>query len=191
MGPKKPRTDHYEEPVLVRAQPQAQAHTVTHFLELPPEILGEILGHYIRDPSPWKTHPKTLAQVNRSIDALEGIAKRASILRLVLPTKSRVSYGLRRQYVTAAMLHILRKQKLLIERHHSTDVACIDGASLRAIYESTFYQIMVVQMMVKDGVEDLSRWRFFLERLKIIEPYAPHAGFVGGRWEGLQEVVQP
>ena len=186
MAPKKPRKA--EEPVLVRAQ--AQARTVTQFLELPPEILGEILGHYIRDPSPWKTHPKTLAQVNRSIAALEGISKRASILRLVLPTKSRVSYGLRRQYVTAAMLHILRKQKLLIERHHSTDLNCIDGAALRAIYESAFYQIMVVQMMVKDGVEDLTKWRFFLERLKIIVPYEPYAGFVGGQWQGLQEVVQ-
>ena len=88
------------------------------------------------------------------------------------------------------MLHIMRKQKLLIERHHSTDLNCIDGPTLRAIYESTFYQIMFVQMMVKDGVEDLSKWRFFLERLKIIVPYEPYAGFVGGMWHGLQQVVQ-
>ena len=173
--------------VLVRAQ--LQERTVTQLLDLPPELLGEIFGHYIRDPAPWKTHPKTLRQVNRSINALEGISERAGILRLVLPTKSRVSYGLRRQYVTAAILNILRKQKLLIERHHSTDPNCIDGAALRAIYESAFYQIMVVQMMVKDGVEDLSRWRFFLERLKIIVPYEPYAGFVGGQWQGLQKVV--
>ena len=186
MEPKKQCTS--DGAALVRAQ--TQARTVTQLLDLPPELLGEILGHYIRDPAPWKTHPKTLRQVNRSIDALEGISKRAAILRLVLPTTSTVSYGLRRQYVTAAMLHILRKQKMLIERHHSTNPNCIDGAAMRAIYESTYYQIWFVQAMVKDGIEDHQKWRFVVERLKKVEPYAPYAGFVGGRWEGLQQVVQ-
>jgi hypothetical protein len=187
MDPKKQRTS--DGAVLVRAQ--AQPRKVTKLLDLPPELLGEILGHYIRDPAPWKTHPKTLRQVNRSIDALEGISTRAAILRLVLPTTSRVTYGLKRQYVTTAMLIILRKQKMLIERHHSTHLECIDGAALRAIYESTYYQIWFVQAMVKDGIEDHQKWRFVVERLKKVEPYAAYAGFVGGRWEGgLQQVVQ-
>ena len=187
MDPKKQRTS--DGAVLVRAQ--AQPRKVTKLLDLPPELLGEILGHYIRDPAPWKTHPKTLRQVNRSIDALEGISVRAAILRLVLPTTSRVTYGLKRQYVTTAMLIILRKQKMLIERHHSTHLECVDGAALRAIYESTYYQIWFVQAMVKDGIEDHQKWRFVVERLKKVEPYAAYAGFVGGRWEGgLQQVVQ-
>jgi len=176
-----------EPPVLVRAQ--AQAHQVTNLLELPMELLGEVLGHYIRDERPWKTHPKTLAQVNLSIEALEGILKRAAILRLLLPTTARVNYGLKRQYVTAIMLHILRKQKLLLERHHSTDLNCINGAAMRAIYEATWYQVTFVQTMVKDGVEDLSMWRFLLERLKKVEPHSFFAGFVGGQWQGLQQVV--
>lgn len=181
-----------EETVLVRAhaQAQAQARTANHLFDLPPELLGEVLGHYIRDDKPWKTHPKTLVQVNRSVTALEGILKRAGILRLLLPTASRVSYGLRRQYVTAAMLHILRKQKLLIERHHSYDPASIDGPALRAIYEATWYQVTVVQMMVKDGIEDHTKWRFFLERLRKAEPYPAYEGYVAGLWVGPQEVVQ-
>ena len=182
-----------EETVLVRAQvqAQAQARTVNHLFDLPPELLGEVLGHYIRDPAPWRTHPKTLAQVNRSIDALEGILKRAGILRLILPTSSRVSYGLRRQYVTAAMLHILRKQKLLLERHvNSPGLNCTNWAGLRAIYEATWYQVTFVQMMVKDGIEDHTKWRFFLERLKKVELYPAYEGYVGGTWQGLQEVVQ-
>jgi len=203
MEPKKLRKA--EEPVLVRAQAQAQARTVNHLFELPIELLGEVLGHYIRDARPWKTHPKTLAQVNLSIEALEGICKRSSILRLVIPTTARLNYGLKRQYVTAIMAHTLRKQKLLLERHHSTDLNCINGAAMRAIYEATlncingaamraiyeatWYQVTFVQTMVKDGMEDLSMWRFLLERLKKVEPHSFFAGFVGGEWQGLQQVV--
>lgn len=178
-----------EETALVRAhaQAQAQALTVNHLFDLPPELLGEVLGHYIRDDKPWKTHPKTLVQVNRSVTALEGILKRAGILRLLLPTASRVSYGLRRQYVTAAMLHILRKQKLLIERHaNSPGLNCINWAALRAIYEASWYQVTFVQMMVKDGIEDHTKWRFFLERLKKVEPYPAYEGYVGGTWQNPQ-----
>ncbi len=171
-----------------RYQPAPAQRAVTKLFDLPGELLAEIFGHYIRDESNWRTHPKTLAQVNHSIAALEGIAKRAAILRLVLPKNSKISYGLKRQYVTAAMLILLRKQKLLLERHSSS--GCIDGPTLRAIYESTYYQIWFVQMMVKDGVEDLSKWRFVVERLKKIKPYAPFEGYVGGEWEGLYEVVQ-
>ena len=186
MEPKKLRKA--EEPVLVRAQAQAQARTVNHLFDLPIELLGEVLGHYIRDARPWKTHPKTLAQVNLSIEALEGICKRSSILRLVIPTTARLNYGLKRQYVTAIMAHTLRKQKLLLERHHSTDLNCINGAAMRAIYEATWYQVTFVQTMVKDGMEDLSMWRFLLERLKKVEPHSFFAGFVGGEWQGLQQV---
>ena len=186
MEPKKLRKA--EEPVLVRAQ--AQTYQVTNLFQLPIELLGEVLGHYIRDARSWKTHPKTLAQVNLSIEALEGISKRAAILRLVIPTTAGINFGLKRQYVTAIMLHILRKQKLLLERHHSTHLNCINGAAMRAIYEATWYQVTFVQMMVKDGVEDLSMWRFLLERLKKVEPHSFFEGFVGGQWQGLQQVVQ-
>jgi len=181
MEPKKQCTS--DGAALVRAQ--TQARTVTQLFDLPPELLGEILGHYIRDEQPWKTHPKTLAQVNRSIAALEGILKRAAILRLLLPTSARVSYGLRRQYVTAAMLHILRRQKLLLERHANLPgLNCINWSALRAIYEATWYQVTFVQMMVKDGIEDHTKWRFILERLKKVEPYPAYAGYVGGTWQG-------
>ena len=173
-----------------RYQPAPAQRAVTKLFDLPGELLAEIFGHYIRDESKWKTHPKTLRQVNQSIAALEGIAKRAAILRLVLPKNSKISYGLKRQYVTAAMLILLRKQKLLIERHHSTALNCIDGPTLRAIYESTYYQIWFVQAMVKDGIEDASKWRFIVERLKKVEPFVPFEGYVGGVWEGLYEVVQ-
>ena len=181
MEPKKQCTS--DGAALVRAQ--TQARTVTQLFDLPPELLGEILGHYIRDEQPWKTHPKTLAQVDRSIAALEGILKRAGILRLLLPTSARVSYGLRRQYVTAAMLHILRRQKLLLERHANLPgLNCINWSALRAIYEATWYQVTFVQMMVKDGIEDHTKWRFILERLKKVEPYPAYAGYVGGTWQG-------
>ena len=45
-------------------------------------------------------------------------------------------------------------------------------------------------MMVKDGIEDHTKWRFFLERLKKVEPYPAYAGYVAGLLVGPQEVVQ-
>ena len=80
-------------------------------------------------------------------------------------------------------------QRLLIGGTSSVDPTTIDGPALRAIYEATWYRA-VVQMMVKDGIEDHTKWRFFLERLKKVEPYPAYAGYVAVPLVGPQEVVQ-
>ena len=178
MEPKRQHTD--------PASPQ----WVSHLLDLPQELLAIILGMFMKVEGPWKSYPRTLAEVNTSINTLVGIRERAFVIRLVFHARiSRVGYGARRLYVTSCMIHILRRQKMLLERHHSTNPTHALGPVLPAIYEGTFYQISFINQMVHDGITSAEPYRFMLERLKAVKPHHFFARYVGGQDTGLRNVV--
>ena len=174
---------------LQHADPAPQ--WASHLLDLPQELLAAILGMFMKFETPWTRNPRTLAEVTNSVAALEEIRKRAFVIRLVFHKKvSSVGYGTRRLYVTSCMIHILRRQRMLLERHHSIHPHRTEGPAMLAIYEATYYETNFVNQMVRDGIKAPEQYRFVLERLKAVQSHPYFEGFVGGKHVGLLEVEQ-
>ena len=104
------------------------------------------------------------------------------MIRLVFHKRTcNVDCGPKRLFITSAIIHILRRQKMLLERHHSIDPNCTWGPAMLAIYEATYYQISFVNLMIRDGIDAPAQYRFVLERLRAVQPHKFFEGFVGGK----------